>query len=312
VLAHYRTEPDDLARLLDAPNLAVRALVHDGHVAAVALLAEEGGLDDATRSRIYRGERVAGNMVPDLLTAQLRDRDAAGLRGLRVVRIATHPAARRRGLGSRLLSAVADEFDHLDDLGTGFGATPGLVGFWRENGYGVVHLSTSRNEASGEYSALLLCPVSEAGRSLHDRHAARFAGRVGAMCSDPLRDADPDVVRAALRATRTAVEPDLAPHEWTLLASAGAGPAHLSTNPGPFRALVVAHLVAPAEPTALAADSERALVMRVLQARPADEVAGALGYPSGRQAMRAVGEAVATLVRLYGPEAAREELERYG
>jgi len=28
--------------------------------------------------------------------------------------------------------------------------------------------------------------------------------------------------------------------------------------------------------------------------------------------MRAVGEAVATLVRLYGPEAAREELERYG
>ena len=33
VLAHYRTEPDDLARLLDAPNLECRALTVDGHVA---------------------------------------------------------------------------------------------------------------------------------------------------------------------------------------------------------------------------------------------------------------------------------------
>jgi len=42
VLAHYRTEPNDLARLLDAPNLEARALTHDGHVVSVALLAREG------------------------------------------------------------------------------------------------------------------------------------------------------------------------------------------------------------------------------------------------------------------------------
>jgi len=42
VLAHYRTEPDDLARLLDAPNVTARALTHDGHVVSVALLAREG------------------------------------------------------------------------------------------------------------------------------------------------------------------------------------------------------------------------------------------------------------------------------
>ncbi|EMA47575.1 hypothetical protein C449_01376, partial [Halococcus saccharolyticus DSM 5350] len=38
VAAHYRTEPNDLARLLDAPNVTVHALCHDGHVVSVCLL----------------------------------------------------------------------------------------------------------------------------------------------------------------------------------------------------------------------------------------------------------------------------------
>ncbi|MFB6171157.1 MAG: tRNA(Met) cytidine acetyltransferase TmcA [Haloarculaceae archaeon] len=313
VLAHYRTEPDDLARLLDAPNLSARALLVDGHVAAVALLAEEGGLDAETRRRMYEGERVPGNMVPDLLTAQLRDEVAASTRGLRVVRIATHPAIRSRGLGSRLLAGVRAEARErdLDWVGTGFGATPGLLRFWGANGYATVHLSTSRNETSGEYSALMLDPLTDAGRALRDRHAAWFADRAAAMLSDPLRDADPDVVRATLRTVGAGVALDLSDHEWTVLASAGAGPAHLSTDPGPFRRLAVKHLV-DGDPDRLDAAAERLLVARVLQARSADEVAAALGYPSARQCMRALGEAVETLVRAYGPASARRELDRYG
>ncbi len=58
VLAHYRTEPNDLARLLDAPNLETRALVHDGHVASVALLAREGGLSAETRNDVRRRTRT--------------------------------------------------------------------------------------------------------------------------------------------------------------------------------------------------------------------------------------------------------------
>jgi tRNA(Met) cytidine acetyltransferase len=328
VLAHYRTEPDDLARVLDAPNLSVRALTHGGepsdarrassdpgsdggHVVAVALLAREGGLPAETRRRMYEGERTRGNMVPDLLTAQLRDEDAGVPEGMRVVRIATHHAVRSRGLGSRLLSAIGEEFSGLDWLGSGFGATPELLAFWRANGYGSVHLSTSRNDASGEYSALVLRPLSDAGRALHDRHARRFARRVGSMLADPLRDADPDVVRAVLHGVDAPVEVDLSTHEWTFLAGAGSGPAHLATNPRPFRRLAVKHLVDPADPDALDATGERLLVARVLQARPAEDVADLLGFHSGRETMRALGRAVETLVRLYGPPAALEELERH-
>jgi tRNA(Met) cytidine acetyltransferase len=74
----------------------------------------------------------------------------------------------------------------------------------------------------------------------------------------------------------------------------------------------VKHLVDPATPDALEDTAECLLVMRVLQTRRAAEVAEALGYPSDRQCMRALGEAVTTLVALYGPAHAREELDRYG
>ncbi|ELY49967.1 tRNA(Met) cytidine acetyltransferase TmcA, partial [Natronolimnohabitans innermongolicus] len=76
VLAHYRTEPNDLARLLDAPNLEARALLHEGHVVSVALLAREGDLPPETRATMYEGGRVSGNMLPDVLTSQLRDESA--------------------------------------------------------------------------------------------------------------------------------------------------------------------------------------------------------------------------------------------
>jgi len=71
VLAHYRTEPNDLARLLDAPNVTTRALVLRDHVVAVALLAREGDLDDDRRASMYEGERVRGNMLPDVLLSQI-------------------------------------------------------------------------------------------------------------------------------------------------------------------------------------------------------------------------------------------------
>jgi tRNA(Met) cytidine acetyltransferase len=312
VLAHYRTEPDDLARLLDAPNLSVRALVHGGHVVSVALLALEGGLGADVRAEMYEGGRVAGNMLPDVLTSQLRDEAAGVPVGTRVMRIATHPAVRSRGLGSRLLDEVRDEFEDRDWLGTGFGATPGLVRFWADNGFGAVHLSTTRNDASGEYSVLMVDPVSEAGRELHDRHAGWFADRVGAVLSDSLSDADPDVVRATLRATDADVDLALSDREWRVVADAAHGPGLFDANPGPFRRLAVKQLVDPADPDLLSARQERLFVLRVLQARPWGTVMDRLGFHSHGETMRALGRAFQPLVDACGGEVARDQRQRFG
>lgn len=310
VAAHYRTEPDDLARLLDAPNIAVRALTCDGHVTSVALLAREGNLPPDARREVYDGKRIQGNMIPDLLTSQLRDEAAGDPVGYRVLRIATHDAVRSRGLGSRLLSEIRAEFGgEVDWLGVGYGATPELVSFWDDNGYSTVHLSTTRNDASGEYSAIMLAPTSDAGRELHDRHADWFCERIVGTLSDPLDDAAPDVVRAALSATDTEVRLSLSDHAWRHVASAAAGSGTFDVAPGSFRPVVLAHLVDPVDD--LADREERLLVRKVLQGHPWDAIAEELGFPSTRVCMRALGEAFEPLVDRYGTEAALSERSRY-
>jgi tRNA(Met) cytidine acetyltransferase len=324
VLAHYRTEPDDLARLLDAPNLRVRALVaesqcpsRDGHVVAVALLAREGGLPDSVREHMYEGGRVRGNMLPDVLTSQLRDEQAGIPEGLRTVRIAVHQAVRSRGLGSHLLAEIRREFRiDYDWLGVGYGATPELLRFWRANGYRAVQLSTTRNDASGEYSALMLDPLSEAGADLHDRHARWFASRIASMLGDPLRDADPDVVRELLRSVEAPVKLDLSAWDWRTVAASAFGPGLYDAAPRPFRRVVHKHFVDPDGRSASALDllsarEERLLVRKVLQGHPWQAVAEELGFHSAGQCMRALGDAFEPLVDRYGDEAAEAEKRRY-
>ncbi|WP_440771653.1 tRNA(Met) cytidine acetyltransferase TmcA [Natronorubrum sp. DTA28] len=340
VLAHYRTEPNDLARLLDAPNLEARALIHrdagdtddsdGGRVVSVALLAREGNLSAETRAMMYEGGRVRGNMLPDVLTSQLSDESAGEPAGLRVVRIATHHAARSRGLGSQLLECIREEFanetpgvsdveqdrrpsEGIDWLGTGFGATPGLLEFWRENGYRTVHVSTTRNDASGEYSALMLAPTTESGAGLHDRHAEWFARRFAALCTDALSDLDPDVARGLLRSVDDAAAPplELSDHDWRVVAGAAYGPGLFDVDPGPFRRLVVRYFVEDPPDIDLTDREERLLVLRALQGRDVSAVTDRLEYHSTGQCMRALGTALRPLVDRYGGDAALEERGRF-
>ena len=324
VAAHYRTEPNDLARLLDAPNLSARALVAGDRVVAVALLAREGGLPEATRSAMYEGDRVRGNMVPDLLTSQLRDEHAAGPRGIRTVRIATHHALRGCGLGSRLLAEVHDEFvDAVDYFSVGFGATPRLLRFWQRAGYRTVHLSTTRNDASGEHSAVMLRPAGTAGGDLLDRHAVAFRDRERDALSDAHRDVDADVVRGALAACPASVPIDLTPAAWRSVVGASFGPGTYEVAPGGFRDLALATLIGDMGPSDeeggsdgsatpdLDPQAERLLVRKVLQGRPWESVAEELGYVSTTACMRALGDAFRPIVDHYGTDAALADRDRF-
>ncbi len=334
VLAHYRTEPNDLARLLDAPNVSVHALLFEGHPVSVALLAREGGLSADRRGTLYEGGTVEGNLLPDLLASQLRDEDAAGPVGHRVLRIATHSVARSRGLGSALLSRLRDQCANGGDdtpgvaasaggvdesgsdwLGVAFGATPRLVEFWRANGFRSVHLGTSRDARSGEHSAVMLDPLSAAGRALRERHTDWFLRRLPGTLADALSAVDPDLVRAVCRATAGTPALELTRFEWRVAAGIPHGAAFVETAPRPVRRLAVRHLVDPVESSpdktgALSARQERLLVCKTLQCRSWTETADTVDADSVRACKRALGDAVERLVDLYGDETAREELER--
>ncbi|MEZ3143208.1 tRNA(Met) cytidine acetyltransferase TmcA [Halobaculum sp. MBLA0143] len=327
VVAHYRTEPTDLARLLDAPNLSVHALLVSGHVAAVALVAREGGLSERRRRELFDGGRIHGNMVPDLLGGQLRDPDAARPVGYRVVRVATHGVLRRSGFGSRLLSAVETDladgadrpgFAPADYFSSGFGASPGVVDFWRQNGYRTVHLSTTRNDTSGEHSAVVVRPVTDAGRAFAARHGQGFRDRVAGVLSDGLSDLSPDVVRATLRACGADPEPllELTDYEWRVVVGAGTGPTGYGVAPDPFRRLAVAWFLDTDAPGDTPADDidarrERLLVRKVLQGHAWDDVTEELGFVSTGECMRTLGETVTALVDRFGGDRAARERARY-
>ena len=316
VLAHYRTEPNDLARLLDAPNVSVHGLFQNGHPVSVALLAREGGLSTEVRRSMYEGSRVRGNLIPDVLTSQLRDEQAGETAGLRVMRLATHSAVRSRGLGSALLTTLFETYTESDWFGVGYGATPDLLRFWRTSGFETVHLSTTQNQRSGEHSAIMLRPTSVAGTALLDRHRTWFLQRLPDMLADALRAVDPDVVREACRsvsqttATTSTQEFDLTEWEWRHAAAVAAGPGIFEMAPRPIRTLTMHALLDESGPE-LSPTQEHLLVMRVLQLRPREEVASELGYHSASTCMRELGTVVGTLLDAYGPELVERERERF-
>lgn len=312
VLAHYRTEPNDLARLLDAPNVSTHALFHDGHPVSVALLAREGGLPTDVRARMYEGRRIRGHMLPDVLTGQLRDEDAAEPVGYRVLRIATHRAVRSRGLGSTLLDRIRTECRERDAdwLGTSYGATPRLVSFWGNNGFSTVHLSTSVNQRSGLHSALMLAPLSSAGETLLERHSAWFLRRFPSTLTDSLSDADPDVIRGVCRTTAASSDVDLTPFEWRIALSLSTGTAIFDTAPRPVRRLTLRYLTDDERESLLSPREERLLVSKALQGRSWETVAEELSFYPQTDCMRTLGSAVDTLVDAYGDETVQRKRER--
>ncbi|MGD9299560.1 MAG: GNAT family N-acetyltransferase [Thiohalocapsa sp.] len=201
VLGHYQTRPSDLRRLLDAPDIAVHLLRAGETVLATAVSGREGGLPSDLLVPIFEGRRrPQGHLLPQTLSAHAGLFDAPALACRRILRIAVHPATRRRGLGRRLLTAIAAEAaaEGADLIGASFGATPELVRFWRRCGMHPVHIGSRRNAASGAHAAVLLRALTPAGTALLTRGRERLLPRLGVLLSGPLRDLSPELVAALI------------------------------------------------------------------------------------------------------------------
>ena len=166
VHAHYRTTPEDLHRILDAPNLTLHAMMKGGRVVVASMVASEGGLSPQRCDWIARGAgRIRGHALPDTLISHAGQTAAGQLRMIRSVRIATHPDFRRQGLARRLVDAV--HAHHRPDLfGTLFGATPSVLRFRRRMGYQLVRVGAARGSRTGEPTAIMIRPISPDAETL--------------------------------------------------------------------------------------------------------------------------------------------------
>ncbi|MCD6383091.1 MAG: tRNA(Met) cytidine acetyltransferase, partial [Thermoplasmata archaeon] len=200
ILAHYKNTPNDLAILLDGANQRMATLVHKGTPLVALQIADEGGLSPSTLERIYSGWIPPGNLIPDCFIKYYRDEVLGTLKGIRVVRIATHPYLQRRGLGTEALKRFEERAraEGYDYVGTSFGASSDLLNFWLRSGYTPIHLSPSPNPVSGEHSVIMVKPLTDKLRRRMNELKSSFIRRTLEGLPDPLRDVEPEVVRLLL------------------------------------------------------------------------------------------------------------------
>ncbi|USD63035.1 tRNA(Met) cytidine acetyltransferase [Vibrio sp. SCSIO 43140] len=163
VNAHYQTSPNDLMLLLNNPNMSLYTIKHRDLVVGSVLVNREGQLEGELIERIYLGKsRPAGHLVPVELCNHLALEVPALQSCARVMRIAVHPLIQGRGIGSSMLTRLRESLCRdVDYLATTFGATNELVQFWSQNHFSAVRLGSSRDKASGTYSATFVSPISE-------------------------------------------------------------------------------------------------------------------------------------------------------
>ena len=178
-LAHYRTSPLDLRRLLDAPQQQFYLAHAQDALLGCVWAAPEGGMADNTLiCQIRRGERrPRGNLVAQMLCFQAGLEDACALRSLRISRTAVQPNWQQQGLGQRLIVKMKQQIKQqnvVDFLSVSFGYTPEILAFWQKCGFVLVHFSESKEASSGCYSVVALCPLSEEGQVFVQRAEKQF------------------------------------------------------------------------------------------------------------------------------------------
>lgn len=328
-LAHTRTSPTDRRRLLDAPNATVSGLLHDGHVVAAALVAVEGGLSDEDAEAVLVGRfRPSGHMLPEILATHLGCAGAAELPMARVVRVAVHPALRRRGLGRRLMDEVAAEArrEGAEVLGAGFGATAEIIAFWRRCGLHPIRLGVRRSGSSGVFSAIVLRslgPDTEAlARDLHERFVDRWPHQLTDPHKHVERPLAAELFRlpgrlhppvAALPGLDTPAPEDLelTPADFDDLLGLAFGPRMYDATVAPVWKLVMRSMTEPRFRGAVDPSSRDLLLAKALDRRGWHDVMESFGFPDLPSAMRGFREALVPLVTALGREAAEYARARY-
>ncbi|AOV17999.1 hypothetical protein BJI67_13855 [Acidihalobacter aeolianus] len=295
ILAHYRTRPYDLRQLLDGPSVSVWVGRSAGRVAAVALLADEGGLDGELAGRVAAGRRRArGHLLPQVLAAHCARPDAMALRGRRVLRLAVHPAVRRRGLASALLARLAADAqaDGLDWLGASFGATSELLAFWRGVGFAPLRVGSTREATSGAHAALVMRPLSVPAERLYGDLRARYLDALPHLLCDALRRIEPELALALLSRgdDECVVRKSTPAHRYEAAAFAAGGMDYEDVL-GALWHLGLERLPVLTEPAV-----RDAFVARILQKRSWQDVATLLGVPGRRQVVELLRRAAASLL----------------
>ena len=142
--AHYRFEPDDVHRMLNAPHIRLWEARTNG-----------------VRVGILEGARETPpeGLIPDVIRRYLDP--SFSTPGYRVVRIAVHPELQRRGRGRAMLAQWRASMarEGVAWVGTAFGLDPDLMAFWANSGFHLIWIGPGPHPATGRFTGIWLSPL---------------------------------------------------------------------------------------------------------------------------------------------------------
>ncbi len=277
VYAHYRNRPNDIIILTDSPHhdaFMLRAK-STGKVVNALHVAYEGELPDQVIEKMYSEKfDVSGNIIPSLMVHHQRDKEFPKLRGIRIVRIATHPDLFGKGLGSKTLELLEEyaKKNGFEWIGAVFGASSILLNFWIKNGFLPVHASTYRNPISGEFSVAVVKPLTKRARKMVLKANREFRLKFIDWLSDALYDMEPDVADLLLQAPEVEdgekIEPNLTFNQWDRLYAFAREVLAYPSACDAVRGLVTAYFLDESrDKPRLSRLQRKLLILRVLQRR---------------------------------------------
>lgn len=196
VLAHYRTRPSDLQRILSEP-VSIMVAELDGNIIAASLSIDEGNLEASLADAIYAGERRAqGHLLAQTLTYHCGVKHAACHYIHRIMRIVVHPQWQSHGVGSKLLDALSAlaKTNGSDVIGASFGMTTELSAFWQKNHFTLVRIGFKREQSSGEHAAIYIRPLTADGEEILQQSRRRFDKHLPYLTKTILSDVDDQII----------------------------------------------------------------------------------------------------------------------
>ena len=299
VTAHYQTTPNDLRAILDAPNIVVWIGRYKGGVVAAALVSLEGEFSGDILQSIWEGKRrPKGHLLPQTLSAHEGLRSSPALSYRRIMRVAVHPAAQRRHLGSRLVKVITDDArnENCDFVGSSFAATHDVLAFWQSLQCVPVRLGVRRDASSGCYSAMVLSALSAEADQLFYIARQRFTQQFPWHLSRRYRHLQPKLV-VELLAGNSGDFSGLSQQEWLDVAAFSQGFRQYEMCCYALWSLLQLALAKKIGFALLTTQQVDVLVMKVLQGQDDKVVIRQLAYLGKKQLETELRAAVSLLYR---------------
>jgi len=216
VTAHYQTSPNDISLLLDNDAVHIFIATIDDEIIGVALLLEEGCKnEDEVKAIASNQRRLKNQFIPQSLLTHCGFSESFNYQYLRILRIAIHPQYHRYGFGQRFMNQIRKfaKQQSVDFVGASFGANAQLLKFWQKSGYQVARIGFTKDQSSGEHSALVLAAVSERGQFFERKIISEFYTSFDYLLTDEYQTLSAELVWQVLHHCPVKSLPQLSAHQ---------------------------------------------------------------------------------------------------